>query len=87
MQALPPADATMSRKVLNRAIVVELVHDGVETGNEITVGAMAGKLDIDPSAASRIVADAIQAGHLRRIASQGDARRALLEPTPPDATC
>jgi DNA-binding MarR family transcriptional regulator len=82
MQVVPPVDTTMSRKDLNRAMVVELVQDGVEKGNEITVGAMAERLDIDPSAASRIVSDAIQAGHLRRVASQGDARRALLEPTP-----
>lgn len=54
-------------------MVVELVQDGVKKGKEITVGAMAGILDIDRSAASRIVSDAIQAGHLRRVASQGDA--------------
>jgi DNA-binding MarR family transcriptional regulator len=82
MQALPPVDATMSRKDLNRAMAVELVQDGMEKGHEITIGAMAGKLDVDPSAASRIVSDAIQAGHLRRVPSQRDARRALLEPTP-----
>jgi DNA-binding MarR family transcriptional regulator len=78
MQAVPPVDTIMSHKDLNRAMVVELVQDGVKKGKEITVGAMAAILDIDRSAASRIVSDAIQAGHLRRVASQGDARREAL---------
>jgi len=82
MQAVPPVDTTISRKDLNRAMVVELIQDGVEKGNKITVGAIVVKLDIDPSAASRIAIDTIQVGYLRRLASQDNARRSRLEPTP-----
>ena len=49
--------------------------------NEATVGLVAEKLSIDPSRASRIVADAVDKGIIRRVASQADARRICLELT------
>ena len=83
MQAMPPIDTSLSRKDLNRALIVELVEEGALSGAEISVGTLADQLDVDPSAASRMVSDTIKAGYLRRAPSQADARRALLELTDP----
>jgi DNA-binding MarR family transcriptional regulator len=47
----------------------------------VTVGTVAERLNVDPSRASRIVADAVEAGVVRRVASQTDARRICLELT------
>lgn len=51
------------------------------TKEEVTVGAVAEHLGIDPSRASRLVSDVIDLGYLRRAASQTDSRRIVLEPT------
>ncbi|MGR6429626.1 MarR family winged helix-turn-helix transcriptional regulator [Rhizobium sp. PAMB 3182] len=48
---------------------------------EVTVGTIAERLAIDPSRASRLVAEVVERGLLRRVASQGDARRICLELT------
>jgi DNA-binding MarR family transcriptional regulator len=48
---------------------------------EATVGFIAERLNVDPSRASRIVADAVDKGVIRRVASQADARRIGLELT------
>jgi DNA-binding MarR family transcriptional regulator len=50
--------------------------------DEVTVGAVAEWLFIDPSRASRMVSAAIAAGHVVRLASQADGRRTVLELTP-----
>jgi DNA-binding MarR family transcriptional regulator len=52
-----------------------------QPGQEVTVGLVADRLGIDPSRASRLVATAIRAGQLRRVASQADGRRIHLELT------
>ena len=52
-----------------------------QPGQEVTVGLVAERLGVDPSRASRLVAAAIRAGHLRRVASQADGRRIHLETT------
>jgi DNA-binding MarR family transcriptional regulator len=49
--------------------------------NEVTVGVVAERLGLDPSRASRMVAAAVEAGYVRRVASQGDGRRSCLELT------
>ncbi|KAA0698804.1 MarR family transcriptional regulator [Neorhizobium sp. P12A] len=49
-----------------------------ETNGEVTVGTIAEVLRIDPSRASRIVADMVSRGVLRRKASQADARRIVV---------
>ena len=49
--------------------------------DEVTVGAVAEWLFIDPSRASRLVSAAIAAGHVVRLASQADGRRTVLELT------
>lgn len=43
-----------------------------------TIGALAQELAIDPSRASRLAAQLIEAGHLRREAAQDDARKTIL---------
>lgn len=48
---------------------------------EVTVGAVAEHLEIDPSTASRLVGHAIEAGLVSRRPSPADARRANLELT------
>src|ERR1700722_15360155 len=50
-------------------------------GNEPSVGVVAEHLGVDPSRASRMVADAIRGGYVRRVASQVDGRRMGLELT------
>jgi DNA-binding MarR family transcriptional regulator len=68
----PPADLT-------RALVAEAVAAGPpEAGGEVTVGVVAERLAIDPSTASRLVAEAIRAGYLARAASGADGRRVRL---------
>ncbi|MBC8075559.1 MAG: winged helix-turn-helix transcriptional regulator [Chloroflexales bacterium] len=50
----------------------------VESGQDTTVGAVAERLAIDPSTASRLVAETIGAGYLSRTASATDGRRSHL---------
>ncbi|WP_344855659.1 MarR family winged helix-turn-helix transcriptional regulator [Planomonospora alba] len=63
---------------MSNVMVVHAVHKlGVELP-EVTVGAVAEQLDVDPSTASRLVNDAIGAGLVTREESEVDARRARL---------
>jgi DNA-binding MarR family transcriptional regulator len=48
---------------------------------DVTVGAVAERLEIDPSTASRVVGHAIDAGFVARLPSPRDARRANLQLT------
>lgn len=48
---------------------------------EVTVGLVAERLELDPSRASRIVAELVEMGYARRIASQVDARRICIAAT------
>ena len=52
-----------------------------DSGSEVTVGLVAEKLGVDPSRASRLVAEIVDKGYARRVASQADARRICVEPT------
>jgi DNA-binding MarR family transcriptional regulator len=63
---------------LTRNLVLNIVgdHDG-----EITVGALATEMNVSQPVASRAVAAAIDAGLMRRAASQQDGRRTVLELT------
>lgn len=62
--------------------VVDAVEEGPDAdGGAVTVGMVAERLGIDPSRASRVVASAIQAGHVERVASQADGRRVGLRLT------
>lgn len=51
-------------------------------GEETMVSTVAERLSIDPSRASRLVAEMVNAGYARRAVSQRDARRTILELTP-----
>lgn len=67
---------------LSRILVSEAVAMGPEEPDqEITVGVVAERLAIDPSTASRLVAETMNAGYLVRVPSQIDSRRAALELT------
>ena len=52
-----------------------------KTDVDVTVGAVAERLEVDPSTASRLVGHAIDAGFITRRPSPGDARRANLRLT------
>ncbi|OHV76013.1 MarR family winged helix-turn-helix transcriptional regulator [Rhizobium sp. LCM 4573] len=52
-----------------------------KAGGEATVGAIAEAMRIDPSRGSRMVAELVTRGVVRRTASQADGRRSLIERT------
>ncbi|WP_052731947.1 MarR family winged helix-turn-helix transcriptional regulator [Devosia geojensis] len=61
--------------------VMSVVESCAGSDREVTVGTVAERLNVDPSRASRIVSDAVEAGVVKRVASQADARRICLELT------
>ena len=63
--------------------VVDIVDEGPdEPGQEMSVGLVATRLGVDASRGSRVVAEAVRSGYVRRVASQEDGRRIHLELTP-----
>lgn len=54
---------------------------GEDAPSETMVGTVAERLGIDPSRASRIVAEMVSAGYARRAVSQADGRRTIVELT------
>ncbi|WP_394835386.1 MarR family winged helix-turn-helix transcriptional regulator [Pendulispora rubella] len=67
---------------LGTMAVIDVVHEGADDPDgEITVGLVAERLGVDPSRASRMVATAIEAGYVERVASQSDGRRITLRLT------
>jgi len=66
---------------LSHLDVLDAVRRAQEDG-EVTVGTIAEMMRIDPSRASRIVADMVGRNILRREASQADARRIIVVMTP-----
>jgi DNA-binding MarR family transcriptional regulator len=67
---------------LSTFFAVDAVDDAAESRDtRVTVGTVAERLGVDPSRASRLVAQAVRAGYLRRVASQADGRQILLELT------
>jgi DNA-binding MarR family transcriptional regulator len=65
----------------NLSVVTAVARLGPEMEGEVTVGAVAERLDIDPSTASRLVGHAIDAGFVSRRPSPVDGRRANLQLT------
>lgn len=61
--------------------VLEVSRRIAQAGGEVTVGAIADAMRIDPSRGSRLVADLVSRGILRRDASQEDGRRSLIAQT------
>ncbi|WP_433237855.1 MarR family winged helix-turn-helix transcriptional regulator [Streptosporangium sp. CA-135522] len=73
----------ISAKDLGRALVLNLVLEHTQDSDkEITVGAVADLLAVDPSVASRMVSDNIKVGYLIRAVSQQDGRRTVLRLSP-----
>ena len=68
-------DPPPTRKDRSRELVINIVD---EAEREMTVGGIAEQLAVDPSVASRMVTDCINAGYLERRASQGDGRRTVV---------
>lgn len=63
--------------------VVDAVEEGPDpAGRDVGVGLVAERLALDPSRASRLVAESVAAGLVVRVASQGDGRRVRLELSP-----
>ncbi|MFE2411674.1 MarR family winged helix-turn-helix transcriptional regulator [Kitasatospora sp. NPDC057904] len=75
--------AQLGRDVdLSHSVVVDAVEEEPDhPGQEVTVGLVAERLAVDPSRASRLVAASVEAGYVRRVASQADSRRICLELT------
>lgn len=59
---------------------------GDSAGEETTVGVVAERLGIDPSRASRLVSEMVNAGYASRAASQQDSRRTVIRLTPSGET-
>jgi DNA-binding MarR family transcriptional regulator len=72
-----------SKEALNlqQILIVDAIELEHSAGRQPTVGAIAQRLGVDPSTASRLVANAVRAGNARRIASQQDGRSTNLELT------
>jgi DNA-binding MarR family transcriptional regulator len=66
---------------LSNLMVIYAVADLGEDHDDVTVGAVADRLDVDPSTGSRLVGHAIDAGFVSRRPSRVDARRANLDLT------
>ncbi len=66
---------------LSNLMVIYAVARPDDELRDVTVGAVAEYLDVDPSTASRLVGHSIDAGFVSRHASPVDARRALLRLT------
>jgi DNA-binding MarR family transcriptional regulator len=71
-------DDTARIHLSNIFVVHAIARVAAECDTEITIGAVADRLDVDPSTASRLVGGAIDAGMVTRRASEADARRAQL---------
>ena len=66
---------------LSHLDVLEVMKRINKDGGETTVGAIADAMRIDPSQGSRIVAELVTRGVVRRVASQADGRRSVIERT------
>jgi DNA-binding MarR family transcriptional regulator len=63
------------------AIEAPVDEFGEMAGGETMVASVAERLAIDPSRASRVVSEMVEAGFARRAVSQADARRTIIELT------
>jgi DNA-binding MarR family transcriptional regulator len=68
----------VSNLMVVHAVAALTAACAAEAAGEVTVGAVAERLEIDPSTASRLVGHAIDAGLISRRPSPNDARRANL---------
>ena len=78
-----PAERAGRPVDLSRILVSEAVAAGPDgPEGDITVGLIADRLAVEPSTASRLVAEAIREGYVTRTTSSTDARRLRLGLTP-----
>ncbi|MBP2547623.1 DNA-binding MarR family transcriptional regulator [Neorhizobium galegae] len=70
---------------LSQLDILDAVNRITSDGGEPTVGAIAEAMRIDPSRGSRLVAELVTRGLLKRDASQEDGRRSLILLTPSGA--
>lgn len=61
--------------------VIDCLDDGTEDPHA-TIGAIARRVGVDPSRASRMVRSAVRAGYIERVISQEDARKTYVILTP-----
>lgn len=73
-------DGGQAIRLSNLMVMYAVAHLG-EEGGDVTVGAVADHLDVDPSTGSRLVGHAIDAGFVSRRPSPVDARRTNLDLT------
>lgn len=74
--ALSRLEAGQSLELSHFDVIKIVAHAARD--QEVTVGVIAEQMRIDPSRASRVVADLVRRGALRREASQADARRTIV---------
>ncbi|HEY9839660.1 MAG: MarR family winged helix-turn-helix transcriptional regulator [Candidatus Sericytochromatia bacterium] len=67
---------------LSHILIVQALELATDSDQEMTVGDLARQLGIDPSTASRLVAQALKAGYVARLASQRDGRAVVMALTP-----
>lgn len=94
--ALGALRRSMARRGLGRRVLDELglavepalveVVDAVAEADRsepdgVAIGTVAARLFVDPSQASRLVAESVRAGLVERLASQADGRRSVLKLT------
>jgi DNA-binding MarR family transcriptional regulator len=66
---------------LSQLDILDVVNRITSEGGEATVGAIADAMRLDPSRGSRLVAELVGRGILKRDASQEDGRRSLIQAT------
>jgi DNA-binding MarR family transcriptional regulator len=82
MRGVEMLGGLMTQREMTRGWILQVVDEGSSgSDREVTVGVLAERLDLDPSAASRLVSSAIKEGHLVRFTSEKDARRSVLSVT------
>jgi len=64
------------------ASVLDAIEQQLETEDGVSVGGIAERIGVDQSRASRLVATAVEAGIVERVASQADGRRVEIKVTP-----
>jgi len=82
-RALVDLGIDMDLAQLDVLVSIEAPQDefGILSSGETMVATVAERLGIDPSRASRVVSEMVEAGYARRAVSQADARRTIIELT------
>ncbi|WP_196258887.1 MarR family winged helix-turn-helix transcriptional regulator [Pelagibacterium limicola] len=80
-RAIEKLDLPLEQSQLDVLFAIAAPLYGTDADSETMVATVAERLAIDPSRASRIVADMVGAGFARRAVSQADARRTVVELT------